>query len=715
MKRFGPLCGALRWLPLLVATTPLCAQVYLERAGEPVVEDLDGRVLPLAWAGGMIHAHAGNADLDGVPPLDLALFDKSGNRWLLLIADGAGGWTPDFALAAHWPAAEVFALVADYDGDGDADVLSYRGTGLVAWRNDRSETGEPGFTAYNGGRYLRSVVDGLPQPLVGSGLEKPAFADADGDGDLDLLRFDGGGAFVALHRNRSLEGYGHRDSLVFERTTDCWGRFRENATDAGITLDTCGTGLWAGGGSARPHLGSALMLDDQDGDGDADLAVGDSGSGRLALLRAVGNADAAVVDTVFPAWPPNDPAFVTLFVAPFAVDLNGDGRRDLLASPNAIGLSDDHRGLVAWIDTASGPAPAYGEGVRGWLQRDMLDFGSAAGPVAADPDGDGDPDLIVGNAGYRDASGPLPARLAWLENTGSDAPRFRLRDRDWAGVSALGLLEARPAFADLDGDGDPDLVVGDEQGLLHYFRNDGGAFGLVASGWQGIDVGSSAVPVFADLDGDGDPDLVVGEKNGNLNRYRNDGGVFSPVNDFWGSVDVRDGGSFGIGYAAPWLFDAGGGETGLLVGAVDGRIRYYDRLDPDAAAFPLHDSAFAGYAEGARAMPCMADFDGDGRADLVVGNASGGLAWFRSTGPTGLPSPEASSARVWPNPVRSGGSLRLEGPSAEGRPWRLHDATGRLAASGRVGPDGRLRLPALAAGAYALRAGGAVARVLVLP
>ena len=44
-----------------------------------------------------------------------------------------------------------------------------------------------------------------------------------------------------------------------------------------------------------------------------------------------------------------------------------------------------------------------------------------------------------------------------------------------------------------------------------------------ANPWDGIDVGLNSVPTFADIDGDGDLDLIVGEENGNLNYYENTG------------------------------------------------------------------------------------------------------------------------------------------------------------------------------------------------
>ena len=93
-----------------------------------------------------------------------------------------------------------------------------------------------------------------------------------------------------------------------------------------------------------------------------------------------------------------------------------------------------------------------------------------------------------------------------------------------------------PSFADLDGDGDLDAVVGSNYGTLHYFENTGSAMAPAftertgaANPFNGVNVGFSSAPSFADLDGDGDLDAVVGANDGTLHYFENTGTAIAPA------------------------------------------------------------------------------------------------------------------------------------------------------------------------------------------
>jgi hypothetical protein len=257
-----------------------------------------------------------------------------------------------------------------------------------------------------------------------------------------------------------------------------------------------------------------------------------------------------------------------------------------------------------------------------------LDLGLETKPALADLDADGDLDMIVGR--YRWG-------MCWIQNVGSaDSAAWFLADTAYINGFNPGGIES-PALCDLNNDGDYDLVIGLENGTLAYIPNNGSpsvpVWGQPVYNYANIDVGTSAAPAFADIDGDGDQDMFIGSFLGTIRYLRNNGNASNPVWQDLGNLPGID-----VGYkSAPAFVDLDDdGDFDMIIGNgnIEGWLTVYiNEGSPFLYSWATPLFQYGNWDFGDDAAPCFGDLDDDGRPDLLIGCESGGFYLMKNLGP----------------------------------------------------------------------------------
>jgi len=631
------------------------------------VHDLDARKLSMPWAGGINASQYNTLDLNGDDQPDLVLFDRMANKVLTYLnVDQHYVYAAEYESLfpkniANW------ILLRDYNCDGRKDLFTSDVLGIRVYAN----TTEPGellswrqiyFFASPGQRKSEVLLTKGFNGLINLQLQYddlPAIVDADGDGDLDIFNMQYSGNTIEFHKNVSNERHQTCDSLVFERVTQQWG---------GVT--DCGCGNFALNGTPCPlvpggrteHVGgkSILMLD-VDGDADLDFIYSESTCNNLYLLKNDGTTENPLINN-HSNFPSSSPVNFYIFPAAYYEDVDFDGVKDVIATPNIFSKTFFNTDLASsnWFYKNKGTSqnPNLTLTTKNFLQDEMIDVGDNAIPAFADFDADGDLDLFIS----QHSTPAFTSAIYLYQNIGSrDNPEFKLATKDYLGFSLTNFYNLKIQFADITSDNKIDLIftAGSFQtGTTKiYYLSD--VFHASSQSIQtlNIDVVPNDNVHFADVIGnDGKLDALIGKNNGALELWGNDGNFnFTLKNASFLGIStsvIRQNPSCVI---ADLDDDK---KNDLITSDQSGKLTIISNfLEANESSSriteivlsPLTDSTFIARNFGGRAWPTVANLYNTNKPNIVVGNILGGIQILKNI--DGYTLTKDPVIQIYPNPA----------------------------------------------------------------
>jgi len=337
---------------------------------------------------------------------------------------------------------------------------------------------------------------------------------------------------------------------------------------------------------------------------------------------------------------------VGLWAHPVAVDLDDDGRMDLV-----VGCVDrPYNGTYFFRNIGTSQQPLFDRAE--WLGGGLKDL------VAADFNGDGAVDLVIRGGYYSDVRRHRLARWVPVEpqrsyHVGRDDLWYPV---DWDGDGKIDLLNG---VSDWRGYGWDDAFDrqgrwqrGPLHGFVYFFRNLGdnaqpryAAPVALQAGDRTLDLYGSPAPNPVDWFGRGVLDLIGGDFVDTVTVFRNSGTRAEPRLEAGEKLQIN-GREFRADLCmiqprvAWWHAD---GRPSLVIGEEDGRVLFLENTAPRGQTPRLAEPRYFEQVDpylksGALSRPVAVDWNGDGRLDIIAGNSAGYIQYFENIGAREEPS-----------------------------------------------------------------------------
>ena len=558
----------------------------------PFTVTFDGEEIFQPFSGGLNQPDPRFIDWNGDGILDCFINDRDGYlQYWEGVADWQFGNIPLFTFVTKTFQdinVGTWFTFHDFDGDGDEDLLSHTpdSDNVSYWSNENGE--------------FELVADELLDidnlPVYGGQIVIPAIADIDGDGHIDYFIGDISGRLAYY------KGYGISGGLPqFELVT---------STFEDIQI------VWTPG----RHGANAVEFYDMDNDNDLDLIWGDFYQPGLFYLENYGTSVAPDYDDslMVTDFPQGTDFFTTGHNIARVVDFDLDGDGDMVVGVLSGAYGTEYLDNLYYFQN-NGTGENWDFEMITSRLLPGLDFISGTHPTLTTNCNSNAVEIWIGTDSDS-ANLNWNGSIYYLNNNGSAAEPALVGDGvKWFTQIGNNLV---PAFFNFNNDGGEELFVGEFNGKLYkidqyqdypFFC----IFGDPEADFLNIDLSGRATPSFGDIDQDDDDDLAVGDKNGVIHIYWNQGSADSAVFDSMSYLNIDIGDN-----ASPCVLENGH----IIAGNEEGELYEITYLDSEELTAELRtDIPYM----GRNLAPAALYWDGESEPDLVFGTHAGGLQYFR--------------------------------------------------------------------------------------